>query len=74
MDLNLSGQEQKADQLRPKLVAFRDEIELRFPLWLRLSVEKRKKWVQAADAKDPLFALFVDIVRYARKWEVDYDD
>ena len=66
MDLNLSNQTQKADQLRPRLAVLRTEMEKRFEVWQRLPIEKQRKWIQIAAEKDPLFDLFVGIVRYAR--------
>jgi len=71
MNLNLSGQAAKADAIRPHLVQFQAEIEKRFAVWQRLSPEKRKQWIQVAEAKDPLFHLFVLIAKYCRKWEVE---
>jgi hypothetical protein len=83
MDLDLSGQEAKADILRPYLVAdilrpylvqFRNEIELRWPIWERLDPEKRKIWINNAADKDPLFDLFIDVVKYSRKWLLSVED
>ena len=71
MDINLTGQTAKANTIRPYLVQFKAEMEKRFVIWERISPEKRKQWIQVADVKDPLFDLFVDIVKYSRKWSVE---
>lgn len=70
-NLNLTGQTAKADQLRPILIQWRTELEKRYAVWQRLSPAKRRQWIQAAQEKDPLFDLFVSIVQYSKKWEVD---
>ena len=71
MDINLSGQTAKADHLRPHLVEFAAELDKRKVIWDRLSSEKRRQWIQVAEAKDPLFYLFVQLVKYSRDWSVE---
>lgn len=73
MDINLTGQTAKANTIRPYLVQFKAEMDKRYVIWQRLSSEKRKKWIQVAETKDPLFDLFVGIVKYSQKWEVEDD-
>ncbi len=73
VNLNLTGQSAKAAALAPYLVLWKAELDKRRALWNRLSPAQRKRWVNAAEAKDPLFDLFVQFVRYSRTWEVDAD-
>lgn len=56
------------------MVQFKTEIEKRYTIWQKLPPQKRKAWIAIADEKDPLFALFVDVVKYSRKWEVEDDE
>ena len=72
--MNLTGQRAKADALRPQFAAFRVEMEKRFEVWQRMTPARRRKWIQAAAEKDPLFDLFIGIVQYSRKWEINDDD
>ena len=72
-NLNLTGQTAKADQLRPYLVAWKVELDKRRDVWNRLSPEKRRAWVQAAETKDPLFDLFVQLYKYTQTWDVPDD-
>ena len=72
--MNLTGQTAKADAIRPHLAAFRAEMEKRYEVWESMPPEKRRKWIQVAIAKDPLFDLFIGIVQYSRKWEINDDD
>jgi hypothetical protein len=70
VDINLTGQTAKADQLRAILTQFREELDKRFAVWQRWSPEKRERWIAVAEEKDPLFHLFVLLVKYGRKWEI----
>ena len=72
--MNLTGQTAKADAIRPHLASFRAEMEKRYEVWEKMTPAKRKKWIEVASEKDPLFDLFIGIVRYAGKWEVEDDD
>ena len=72
--MNLTGQTAKADALRPQLATFRAEMEKRYEVWQRIPPARRRKWIQAAAEKDPLFDLFIGIVQYSRKWEINDDD
>lgn len=59
--LNLTGQALARDQIQPKLIQLWGLMQDRKIIWDKISFEKRKKWIQVADTKDPIMALAWDI-------------
>jgi len=55
--LNLTGQQDLADDILPQLTAFVQALVERKPIWEKLSPEKRVRWVESD--KDPIMALLV---------------
>ena len=60
--LNLTNQQNLANQLAPAMVALRNALVARQPIWDRLSRKKRKVWLQSG--KDPIF----DMLQPHRSW------
>lgn len=63
-ELNLSGQTDLKNQINPKLVMLKSILEQRKPIWDKVSVEKKKKWIQSG--KDPIMTIAWQIYRYLR--------
>lgn len=55
MNLNLTGQNQKANAIRPYLVELKTQMDKRKLLWDKISDDKKKRWVKSE--KDPIMNL-----------------
>ena len=62
MNLNLSGQQTLYSQIAPKVQDLKQSMDLRIPMWGKINVEKKKKWVKWD--KDPIMGLASTIVEY----------
>jgi hypothetical protein len=73
MDINLTGQTTAASQITPKLVQLKNQLDIFWPLWAKLSTEKRKWLIK--NNKSPLLGLAWDIYKYLKKnfEATDYD-
>lgn len=63
-DLNLSDQTTLTSAVQTRIVQMRNAMDLRLPVWQKLSDEKKKKWVKSD--KDPLMTLAWNTYRYLR--------
>ena len=63
-DLNLSNQQTAVTSIQPYITALKDRMELRKPVWDKLSDEKKIKWVKSD--KDPIMTLAWLMYRYLR--------
>ncbi|GAG85791.1 unnamed protein product [marine sediment metagenome] len=62
--LDLSNQAANATAINPKIVALKNLMDLRKPIWDKLPVEKKKKWIKSG--KDPIMTLAWQIFKYLR--------
>lgn len=60
--LQLTQQSNKHDLIKPKFDQCIELLELRKDVWLRISVDKRKKWIK--DNKDPILSIAFEIHQY----------
>ena len=63
-DLNLTGQGTLASQVQTRINSMKQSMDLRKPIWDRLTDEKKRAWVRSG--KDPLMSLAWDTYRYLR--------
>ena len=61
MDLNLSNQTNLRNQILPAIVALKNAMIARKPMWDKLPFRKRKAWVMSD--KDPIMSLAWDIYK-----------
>ncbi len=79
-DLNLTGQAAAVAAFKPKLAAFKAQMELRRPVWdkLKRSPEKRRAWITAktasGDPKDAVLFLAWQMHAYFAEWFGDSGD
>lgn len=64
MNLSLNNQNIIKEQINPKLLQLKEELEKRKIAWDKIPLEKRKRWIQAN--KDPLMGLAWSIYKYLR--------
>ena len=64
LDLNLSGQQTAVDQIAPKIQQFKNQMDLRKPVWDKLPDSKKKKWITSG--KDPIMTTAWQIYKYLR--------
>ena len=62
--LDLSDQATNATAINPKIVALKSLMEQRKPIWDKLPVEKKKKWIKSG--KDPIMTLAWQMFKYLR--------
>lgn len=62
MNLNLTDQQALYNQVAPKIGDLKTSMDLRVPIWAKISDEKKKVWVQWD--KDPIMGLSAQIVEY----------
>jgi hypothetical protein len=62
MILDLSGQQALYDSIAPKVQNLKQAMDLRAPIWNKISSDRKKKWVQWD--KDPIMGLSAQIVQY----------
>lgn len=62
--LDLTGQTTAKNLIAPKLLALKTELDKRLPVWQRISIEKKKKWVLSD--KDPIMSIAWDVYKYLR--------
>ena len=65
MNLILSNQDKAKQQIAPKLLQMRAELEKRKEVWDRVPIEGKEKWI--ASGKDPIMNIALDIYKYLRK-------
>lgn len=71
--LDLTGQAQLADQLRPAFGLLRASLLARKPIWDELSPEQRRSWLRSG--KDPMLELSRDVYTFLDKvYEAIRDD
>jgi len=74
-NLNLSGQQQRRNQIAPYIQQLRDRLDERKPIWDKLPDAKKKLWITSN--KDPVMTLAWQAYRYLRdnffNQEVDND-
>jgi len=63
-DLNLINQQIYTDQIQPKIQQLKTQMDLRIPIWQKISPEKRKAWILSG--KDPLMTLAWNIYNYLK--------
>jgi hypothetical protein len=63
-ELSLSDQSTLTATIQPKIVQLRNAMDLRLPVWNRLSVAKKKAWI--VSGKDPIMTLAWQVYRYLR--------
>jgi hypothetical protein len=62
MNLNLAGQQTIKTQVGPKLLQLKTALDLRLPVWNRLSLAKKRAWIRSN--KDPVMDIAFDIYKY----------
>lgn len=62
MNLTLTGQQTDYNQIAPKLLKLKQNLDLRKPIWDRLPIEKKRQWVTSG--KDPIMNAAWDIYKY----------
>ena len=62
--LNLTDQATLASAVQTRINQFRNAMELRKEVWMRLSKEKKVAWIKSG--KDPIMTLAWQIYRYLR--------
>jgi hypothetical protein len=63
-DLNLSGQSTLASAIQTRVNQLKAAMDERLPVWRKLPIEKKKKWVTSG--KDPIMTLAWNIYKYLR--------
>lgn len=63
-DLNLTDQAALAATIQTRIVQLRDAMELRKPIWQRMSYAKKKAWITGG--RDPIMTLAWNTYRYLR--------
>lgn len=63
-ELNLTGQAVSAGQIQTRINQLKDAMNLRLPVWQKLSVEKKQAWI--VSGKDPIMTLAWQVYRYLR--------
>jgi len=63
-DLNLINQETYKTQIQPKMLLLKDQLDIRSPIWQKISIEKKKKWITSG--KDPIMTLAWQMHTYLR--------
>ena len=66
--LDITGQEVVRNQVAPKFVQLKAEMDKRRPFWDRMSFEQKKRWVQNAQQYDPLMWLAYQTWQYLDDW------
>ena len=61
-DLVLVDQEAYRDNILPKMLLLKKQLDLRADIWAKVSDEKKKKWVTSG--KDPLMTLAFQMGQY----------
>lgn len=61
-ELDLTGQATLAGQVQTRVTQLRNAMELRKPVWNKLSIEKKKLWISSN--KDPIMTLAWDVFKY----------
>lgn len=62
--MNLTNQSNYASQIQSKIQTLKEQMDLRLPIWNRLSYEKKKTWI--LNGNDPLMTLAWNIYKYLR--------
>lgn len=81
-ELNLTGQRNIAKSLVPSFQSFKDEMEKRKIIWLKMDRDRRLKWFRAAcgtkdnpksftDSKDPIFWLAYNLKLFLSEFELE---
>jgi hypothetical protein len=63
-DLNLVSQSALASTIQTRITQLKTAMDLRKDVWSRLSIEKKRAWVQSG--KDPIMTLAWNIYKYLR--------
>lgn len=63
-DLVLIDQQTYATQIQPKIQQLKNQMDLRFEIWQKLSLEKKKAWVTSGN--DPIMTLAFQIGQYLK--------
>ena len=74
--LNLTNQRTQIQAKLPIMQAFKDQMDLRWTLWQKLSPEQRRRWVQSSNgtfaaSKDPCMWLAINLKQYLDQWEIE---
>jgi hypothetical protein len=64
MKIELSQQSKPGDTIAPKIQQLRTAMDERIPVWTKLSLEQKTKWVKSG--KDPIMVLAWQIYKYLR--------
>ena len=60
--LNLSGQQLEYNDLAPKLNKLKTLMDERLPIWEKISINKKVKWIKSD--KDPIMAVAYQTWKY----------
>jgi hypothetical protein len=61
-DLRLISQQTHRDQIAPKINQLKTQLDLRKDIWVKVSPEKKRQWVQSG--KDPIMTLAYQMYEY----------
>ena len=61
-NLTLIDQEAYKDNILPKMLLLKQQLDLRSPIWAKVSTEKKRKWITSD--KDPLMTLAFQMGQY----------
>ena len=62
--LDLSNQETTKNNIAPKLLQLKQQMDARKDIWNKLPIEKKKKWITSE--KDPVMNIAWDVYKYLR--------
>ena len=63
-DLNIVNQQQYTDNIQPKMLLLKEQLDLRSPIWAKVSCDKKKAWIKSD--KDPLMTLAFQLGQYLK--------
>lgn len=64
MNLTLNNQDNAKQQIAPRLLQMKAELDKRKEIWDRLSIKSKKRWV--ASGKDPIMNIAWDVFKYLK--------
>jgi len=61
-DLTIINQEAYKENILPKMLLLKEQLDLRSEIWTKVSIEKKRKWVTGN--KDPIMKLAFQMGQY----------